>query len=263
VDEPRTHYQLSFTSRQALLLFVGLLAALGVAYTLGVLTGLAGARRGGEPPREESGAAAARVAASAPTPERTAAIEAAPATPGADLEVPMPVRGVSPRFVGTPVGKTGSVTRIAEPPPGPASSSSAQPEPTPSPGLQLFEDEGGPPARPTHPPSAAPRRPTATPAHAHAPAHSAVAAPAAAATTSSAFWVQALSASSSTEAKTRRDRLAARGYPATVVAGEAPNGTHVYRVRVGPYKTREDADRAAGKLQANEKLHPWVVPPGK
>jgi DedD protein len=269
VDEPRTHYQLSFTSRQALLLFVGLLAALGVAYTLGVLTGLAGARRDHEPPREESGAAAAaaaRVAVSAPTPDRPAAVEAAPATPGADLEVPRPVRGVSPRFVGTPAGKTGSVTRIAEAPPGPASSS-AQPEPTPSPGLQLFEDEGGPPARPTHPPSVAPRRPTATPAHAHAPAHTAVAAPAAAAatttTTSSAFWVQALSASSSTEAKTRRDRLAARGYPATVVAGEAPNGTHVYRVRVGPYKTREDADRAAGKLQANEKLHPWVVPPGK
>jgi DedD protein len=259
-----------FTSRQALLLFVGLLAALGVAYTLGVLTGLAGSRRDHEPPREESGAAAAataRVAVSAPTPDRPAAVEAAPATPGSDLEVPRPVRGVSPRFVGTPAGKTGSVTRIAEAPPGPASSaSSAQPEPTPSPGLQLFEDEGGPPA-PTHPPSAAPRRPTATPAHAHALARTAVASPAVATTTktttSSAFWVQALSASTSTEAKTRRDRLAAHGYPATVVAGEAPNGTHVYRVRVGPYKTREDADRAAAKLQANEKLHPWVVPPGK
>jgi len=260
VDEPRTHYQLSFTSRQALLLFVGLLAALGVAYTLGVLTGLAGSRRDREPPREEARAETAGAATPAAAPERTAAAEAPPVTPVADLEVPRPVRGVSPRFVGTPAGRTGSVTRIAEAPGASAATGPTQAEPSPSPGLQLFEDEGGPPA-PTHPPSAAPRRPTPTPAHAHPPAHTTGASSSTPA--SGGFWVQALSASSSTEAKTRRDRLAAHGYPATVVAGEAPNGTHVYRVRVGPYKTREDADRAAAKLQANEKLHPWVVPPGK
>jgi DedD protein len=195
------------------------------------------------------------------TPEKTAASEAPPATPAADLEVPRPVRGISPRFVGTPAGKTGSVTRIAEAPGASAATGPTQAEPSPSPGLQLFEDEGGLPA-PTHPPNAAARRPTATPAHAHPPAHTAPTS-ASGSPASGGFWVQALSASSSTEAKTRRDRLAARGYPATVVAAEAPNGTHVYRVRVGPYKTREDADRAAAKLQANEKLHPWVVPPGK
>ncbi|HXM77100.1 MAG TPA: hypothetical protein VN971_10005, partial [Thermoanaerobaculia bacterium] len=42
MDEPRTHYQLSFTARQALLLFVGLLGALAVAYVFGLMTGLAG-----------------------------------------------------------------------------------------------------------------------------------------------------------------------------------------------------------------------------
>ena len=99
-------------------------------------------------------------------------------------------------------------------------------------------------------------RPAAKPTHPPSPA-------AAAPASSSAFWVQALSASSSKEAKTRRDRLAAHGYSASVVPGEGPNGTRVYRVRVGPYKTREDADRAAAKLKANEKLQPWVVPPGK
>ena len=42
MDEPRTHYQISLTARQAVGLFVGLLAALVVAYYFGVRTGLAG-----------------------------------------------------------------------------------------------------------------------------------------------------------------------------------------------------------------------------
>lgn len=245
MDEPRTHYQLSFTSRQALLLFVGLLVALGIAYTLGVLTGLAGKEAAGA--REPSLEPSARAAAAAVTPEPTAA---PPATPAPDLEVPKPVRGVSPRPIpgGTASTKSpGSVTRISEAPPAAAGAGAVAP--SPSPGLQLFEDEGGPP----------PTKPTARPATkpTHPPS------PAAAPPSSSAFWVQALSASSSKEAKARRDRLAAHGYSASVVPGEGPNGSHVYRVRVGPYKTREEADRAAAKLRANEKLQPWVVPPGK
>jgi cell division septation protein DedD len=40
VDEPLTHYQISFTSRQALFAFAGLLLALAGAYWLGLLTGL-------------------------------------------------------------------------------------------------------------------------------------------------------------------------------------------------------------------------------
>jgi hypothetical protein len=39
--EPRTHYQVSFTSRQAVLLFVVVLVSLAGAYFLGLLTGLA------------------------------------------------------------------------------------------------------------------------------------------------------------------------------------------------------------------------------
>lgn len=42
MDEPRTHYQISLTARQAVGLFVGLLAALVIAYYFGVRTGLAG-----------------------------------------------------------------------------------------------------------------------------------------------------------------------------------------------------------------------------
>lgn len=45
MDEPRTHYQISLTARQAVGLFVGLLAALGIAYFFGLKTGLAGRDR--------------------------------------------------------------------------------------------------------------------------------------------------------------------------------------------------------------------------
>jgi DedD protein len=42
VPEPRTHYQISVTARQAVALFFVLLVALGVAYFFGLMTGLSG-----------------------------------------------------------------------------------------------------------------------------------------------------------------------------------------------------------------------------
>ena len=42
MPDPQTHYQLSFTTRQAVALFVGLLVVLGLAYFLGLMTGVAG-----------------------------------------------------------------------------------------------------------------------------------------------------------------------------------------------------------------------------
>jgi hypothetical protein len=44
VPEPRTHYQLSFTSRQALAFFVICLLALGLSYFFGLMTGLSSRR---------------------------------------------------------------------------------------------------------------------------------------------------------------------------------------------------------------------------
>ena len=80
--EPRTHYQVSFTPRQALTLFIGLLLALGLAYFFGLRTGLAGGEP--EPPAGESvAAAAARGEASD-----------APAGGGGQLVFPAPVTGV-------------------------------------------------------------------------------------------------------------------------------------------------------------------------
>ncbi|HEY6051880.1 MAG TPA: SPOR domain-containing protein, partial [Thermoanaerobaculia bacterium] len=118
----------------------------------------------------------------------------------------------------------------------------------PTPGLQLFDD-GPPAARPTAAPAAPALRPKAPAARPAEP-------PAA------AFWVQALSANSEKEAHAKRDRLASHGFPSTVVPGPGPHG-RVYRVRVGPFSSREEAQKAASRLKAREKLEPWIVPPGK
>jgi DedD protein len=91
--EPRTHYQVSFTPRQALTLFLGLLLALGLAYFFGLRTGLAG----GEPELP-----AGEPVAAAGVPEG----EADPVRPaqggGAELVFPAPVTGVAPHASSVP-----------------------------------------------------------------------------------------------------------------------------------------------------------------
>src|SRR5437868_10858081 len=52
MSEPRTHYQISLTSRQAVGLFFLLLLSLGVAFFFGLMTGLSG-RSPGSPDRTD------------------------------------------------------------------------------------------------------------------------------------------------------------------------------------------------------------------
>jgi DedD protein len=220
VPEPSTHYQLSFTVRQAMALFVGLLLALGAAYFLGLMTGLAG-REGGK-------TAAAAAVTPAPTPEPTAPerIAQAPA-------VPTPIRPL----------RTARIPAFPKPVLGR--------EPTVAPSIQFFEDraETEPTAspRPTASRSATPRPKVST-------------APPTAA--SGEFWVQVTSVASEREARARRDKLIRRGYRARVLPGQGPKGT-VYRVRVGPYSSREEASKASDRLSREEKVKTWIVPAGK
>jgi cell division septation protein DedD len=193
--EPRTHYQVSFTPRQALSLFVGLLVALGLAYFFGLRTGLAG--RG--PDTVADAAAAEEVNA--------------PAAAGGDhLVFPAPVTGVAPQASAVPTA--------------PAV-------------IQPFEDgEGGSPAR--APVAAATLRPSP----------------------SGGFRVQVISVSSRADADAEARRLSRRGFSAHVEQGRSASGA-VYRVRVGPYATREEAAGAASRLAAEGRRDTWIVPPGQ
>ena len=53
-------------------------------------------------------------------------------------------------------------------------------------------------------------------------------------------------------------RLAGKGYPAYVVA-PAKGAPPVFRVRVGKYKERREADTVAARLQKEEQFKPWIV----
>ena len=60
------------------------------------------------------------------------------------------------------------------------------------------------------------------------------------------------------EADAIAKRLSSKGYAAYVLA--PTNGTPaVYRVRVGKFPTRREAETVAAKLQKEEQFKPWVT----
>jgi DedD protein len=213
VPDPPTHYQLSFTVRQAMVVFIGLLLALGTAYFLGLLTGMAGR----EPARPSTEAAE-------PTHVPTARVRIAALAPS-PTPIHPPASSPIPPFPKPVLGK----------------------EPTGKPTIQFFED--GSESEPTPSAGQAARSPaprTASPA----------------ANEAGEFWVQVTSVSSEREARARRDKLVHRGYHARVEPVEGPKGS-VYRVRVGPYRSRVEAEHASERLTREEKVKTWIVPAGK
>ncbi len=53
--------------------------------------------------------------------------------------------------------------------------------------------------------------------------------------------------------------LVEKGYPAFVVAPEAGAPVQVFRVRVGTYADREEAERILQRLEAEESFQPWIT----
>jgi cell division septation protein DedD len=73
----------------------------------------------------------------------------------------------------------------------------------------------------------------------------------------SGYAVQVAAVNARGEADTIARRLAGKGYSAYV---EVPKGsTSVFRVRVGTFKTRREAQTVADKLKKEEKFKPWVT----
>ncbi|HKD10627.1 MAG TPA: SPOR domain-containing protein [Thermoanaerobaculia bacterium] len=212
MPEPPTHYQLSFTVRQAMVLFIGLLLALGAAYFLGLLTGMAG---------REQARPATEAAAATPSPTEPARIAALAPSPTA---IRPPSSSPIPPFPKPVLGK----------------------EPTGKPTIQFFEDGSESEPTPSRQAVRSPPPRAASPAAAEA----------------GEFWVQVTSVTSEREARTRRDKLVHRGYHARVETVEGPKGS-VYRVRVGPYRSRADAERASERLTREEKVKTWIAPAGK
>lgn len=72
-------------------------------------------------------------------------------------------------------------------------------------------------------------------------------------------WVVQLAAlNDRAEAEEIARRLVSKGYGAFVVAPASGNPT-VYRVRVGTFKTKNEADMIGAKLKKEERFDPWIT----
>lgn len=69
-----------------------------------------------------------------------------------------------------------------------------------------------------------------------------------------AYTIQVASFSDKKGAETLSQKLKRMGYEAYVAAGEVPEKGTRYRVRIGHYPTRTDAQKAAEQIQESEKL---------
>lgn len=72
------------------------------------------------------------------------------------------------------------------------------------------------------------------------------------------FAIQVAALRERSEAEAIARRLVGKGYNAYVLApvGSSPS---VYRVRVGKFKERREADNVASRLQKEEQFKPWIV----
>jgi cell division septation protein DedD len=248
--------EIQLNGKQLVFLFMAVTVVLVVTFLTGVLVG-----RG--------------VRAERATEQQAEALDEVPASPPRATIVPP--QGVDPTKAVPTVGaeeRTDSNAK-AEPPPSveepPVAVKRSGPPDTPSPAVgQANPAKATPPqvakaapvpspvAKPaaTPPPAAAK---VTSPAPGATPPPAASAPPAAAATDTvrDGYAVQVAAVNARSEADSIAKRLSAKGYSAYV---EDPRGTQkMFRVRVGTFKSRSDAQTVADKLKKEEKFKPWVT----
>lgn len=155
---------------------------------------------------------------------------------------------------GTPGAPAGSAAQASTAPPEPAEDGSDYYK-------QLTE------AKPEAAPAVAPPRTPARPAEEKSPAVErpteksappAVAAAPAGAVTGTGFVVQVAALRDRSEADAIVKRLAGKGYQAFVV-NPVPGKPPVYKVQVGRFAERGDAEKTAARLKSQEQYSPWVT----
>jgi cell division septation protein DedD len=62
-----------------------------------------------------------------------------------------------------------------------------------------------------------------------------------------------------TEATTIVQRLSSKGYPAFVVEPAQGSAVRAFKVQVGRYSDRREAEQAARRLEKEEQFKPWVL----
>ena len=178
--------------------------------------------------------------------EGISAAEAPATTASAPSDVPAPVEGATPppsttKAEGTSysarldasAGTPEKLSPIAEPPPAPAPVAAEPARLTPE--------------------------PAATPAQEPPPARQSVQSPKPASAQPGTWAVQVVSLRDRGAANQIVQRLQGRNYPAFLVAPAAGTPTQLYKVQVGKYKDRAEAERIQARLKKEEQFDPWIV----
>lgn len=134
----------------------------------------------------------------------------------------------------------------APPAPAPvaAAPAPATPAPAPAPAAAAPAQQPAPATANARPPAPAP-----------APA---AAAPAAKPQDGGPFSVQVAALAERNDAEQVVKRLASKGYPAFMI-DPAPGTKVLFRVRVGKYSDRKEAETVMRRLQKEENLQPWII----
>jgi cell division septation protein DedD len=233
-------HEIQLNGKQLVFLFMAATVVSVVIFLCGVLVG-----RG---VRAEVGA---QSAAAALDEEPTAsAIEPAPATPGTPMSTAAP-RVPSEAPAPEPSGSVPSDDLRPDTAPRPEAGAASAPA-----RRERAEDS---PSVPPPAPAPAETRLEAPPQPAPKPVPTTAAVAPRPATAAGQGWVvQVAALNERGEADVIAKRLIAKGYDAFVVTPTSGNPA-VYRVRVGTFGTKREADAVGAKLKKEEKVDPWVT----
>lgn len=252
-------HEIQLNGKQLVFLFMAASVVAGVIFLLGVFVG-----RG---VRVERGATAQATALSeAPVPDvvriPSAPIESAPAA--ADPTAAAPPAGVDDLSYFDRLDK-GSKSRVgvAEKPtetrPVEKSTAAASPSPEKPSATARVPVETSAAARVSPDASAVTPAPTpaTVPAAAQAVVESGSRVPSASGAPGDGYAVQVAALNVRSEADAVAKRLTSKGYAAYVQVPSS--GGAVFRVRVGTFRNRRDAETVAARLQKEERITPWVT----
>jgi cell division septation protein DedD len=218
-------HEIQLNGKQLVFLFMAATVGAVVIFLCGVMVGRG--VRGDQPVQAEA-------AVPAPVePAPTSASAAAPPPPAANAPVPEPADDDTGSVYKdlTSDKPTDSTLKAPDKASRPSPAKAAEKAPAPAPAPKAAEKAPAPPAEPATTPAAV---------------------------TSGGFAVQVTALRDRTEADAIVKRLVAKGYQAYVL-NPLPGKPPVYRVQVGRYQNRADADRIASRLQKEEQFTPWVT----
>jgi DedD protein len=227
-------HEIHLNGKQLVFLFMAVTVVSVVIFLCGVLVGR-GVRASspGDAIAELTGTALPP----APDPAAPGTSSGAPATANEPLSYPGRLAGAEPAPEKLREGNAPAAT--TKPAPMPSTPAPAPSNPTPE------------ASTPTPPPATPPPAPRPT---TPAPAATAVAGEPAGA----GFAIQVAALRERNEAETIVRRLSGKGYAAYVLPPSSGTPT-MYRVRVGKFKERREADAVAARLQKEEQFKPWIV----